>query len=91
MNKNNSRTNTAAMKKIVNNKEYFMKTFHLDDKQIDLILHWFENEPSLDKSDNTPVLVIKDENKPTTKDNIEWLSIRIADSIKYARQGGLNK
>ena len=86
MNKNNSRTNISSMKKIINKKENLMKTFHLNDKQFSLILHWFENEPSLDKNDNTPVLVVKDVSKPSTKDNIEWLSIRIADSIKYARQ-----
>ena len=63
-----------------------MKTFFLDEKQFSLILHWFKNETSLDKSDNTPVLVVKDLNKPPTKDNLELVSIRIADSIEYARQ-----
>ena len=79
------------MKNIINKQEFLMKTFCLNEKQFSLILYWFENEPSLDKSDNTPVLVVKDLNKPSTKDNLELVSIRIADSIEYARQSSSDK
>ena len=79
------------MKSIIDKQEFIMKTFCLDEQQFSLILHWFKNEPSLDKSDNTPVLVVKDLNKPSTKDNLELVSIRIADSIEYARQSNCDK
>ncbi len=76
------------MTKILNKRDWLMKTFCLDEKQFSLIEYWFKSEPSLDKNDNTPVAVIKDENKPPTKDNLEWVSIRVADAIGYARTGG---
>ena len=73
---------------ILNKREEIINKFCLDDEQFSLVLHWFTKEPTLhDEDDNTPVLVIKDESKPPKKDNMEWISIRMADAIEYARQG----
>ena len=72
---------------IRNKREEIMRKFCLDNKKFELVLHWFTNEQILhDENDNTPVLIKKDQTKPESKDNMEWVSIRLADAIEYARK-----
>jgi len=75
------------VKYIKHKREEIIRKFCLDNKKFELVLHWFINEPILhDENDNTPVLVKKDDTKPGIKSNMEWVSIRLADAIEYARK-----
>ena len=73
---------------ILNKRDELMSKYCLDDEQFALMLHWFKNEPKLDEDDNTPVLIVLDESKEAKGKNIEYVSIRFADGLEYARQGG---
>ena len=76
---------------IKHKREDIIRKFCLDNKKFELVLHWFVNEPILhDENDNTPVLVKKDNTKPENKNNMEWVTIRLADAIEYARKDELN-
>ena len=75
------------VKYIKHKREEIIRKFCLDNKKFELLLHWFVNEPILhDENDNTPVLIKKDDTKPNIKSNMEWVSIRLADAIEYARK-----
>ena len=71
---------------IQNKRKEITRKFCLDNKQFELILNWFTLKPILhDENDNTPVLIKKDKSKPEHKNNMEWVTIRLADAIEYAR------
>ena len=71
---------------IQNKRKEIIRKFCLDNKQFELILNWFTLKPILhDENDNTPVLIKKDKSKPEHKNNMEWVTIRLADAIEYAR------
>ena len=77
---------------IQNKREEIIRKFCLDNKQFELVLNWFTIKPILhDENDNTPVLIKKDNNKSENKNNMEWVTIRLADAIEYARNYGLDK
>tara|TARA_B100000579_G_C22554060_1_gene721179 strand:+ start:298 stop:591 length:294 start_codon:yes stop_codon:yes gene_type:complete len=77
---------------IQNKREEIIRKFCLDNKQFELLLNWFTIKPILhDENDNTPVLIKKDNNKSENKSNMEWVTIRLADAIEYARNYELNK
>ena len=64
-----------------------MRKFCLNSETFELVLEWFTKEKILhDENDNTPVLLIKDPLKSDNRKNMEWVSIRLADAIKYARE-----
>ncbi|MBI65498.1 MAG: hypothetical protein CMG64_04320 [Candidatus Marinimicrobia bacterium] len=72
---------------IQNKREEIMRKFCLNNQTFELVLNWFTKEKILhDENDNTPVLIIKDPSKPDNRKNMEWVSIRLADAIKYARE-----
>ena len=77
---------------IQNKRKEIIRKFCLDNKQFELILNWFTLKPILhDENDNTPVLIKKDKSKPEHKNNMEWVTIRLADAIEYARNHESNK
>tara|TARA_Y100001970_G_C13679520_1_gene576993 strand:- start:106 stop:399 length:294 start_codon:yes stop_codon:yes gene_type:complete len=77
---------------IQNKRKEITRKFCLDNKQFELILNWFTLKPILhDENDNTPVLIKKDKSKPEHKNNMEWVTIRLADAIEYARNHQSNK
>ena len=77
---------------IQNKREEIIRKFCLDNNQFELVLNWFNNKPILhDENDNTPVLIKKDINIPENKNNMEWVTIRLADAIEYARNYELNE
>tara|TARA_B100000579_G_scaffold361328_1_gene318983 strand:- start:431 stop:724 length:294 start_codon:yes stop_codon:yes gene_type:complete len=77
---------------IQNKRKEIIRKFCLDNKQFELILNWFTLKPILhDENDNTPVLIKKDKSKPENKNNMEWVTIRLADAIEYARNHESNK
>ena len=75
---------------IQNKRKEIMNKFCLNNETFELVIHWFTKEKILhDQNDNTPVLLKKDPSKPSNKNNMEWVSIRLADAIEYARESAI--
>ena len=75
---------------LLGKQDYIMDTFNLDEKEFSLMLHYYENEPTLDGRENEPVKVLKDIDGDGSDDNTMVVSDRFCCGLEYARMGGFD-